>query len=171
MFSRETDTDRADWPLLQNGAINLFWKQELFEEARRALEGLNYEILMVDCRSGWQTFQDQISTALKWREQFGYAPWNGNLDAFNDGLRDFPFGPSKQSALALRGFHVLVEEARDRADTVLDMLEYAARDHLLWSNVLIVLVQTDDPRYQCAPVGARHANWNRREWMDSNRGL
>ena len=171
MFSRETDTDRADWPLLQNGAVNLFWKQELFEEARRALEGLDYEILAIDCRSGWHAFQHQISAMLKWREQFGYAPWNGNLDAFNDGLRDFPFGPPKQSALALEGFHVLVEEARDRADAVLDMLEYAARDHLLWSNALVVLVQTDDPRYKCAPVGARRANWNRRECLDSNRGL
>ena len=63
----------------------------------------------------------------------------------------------------------MVKEGRDHADAILDMLEYAARDHLLWSCALIVLVQTDDPAYECEPIGGRRANWNGREWFATDR--
>ncbi|HEX7693257.1 MAG TPA: hypothetical protein VF409_02135 [Sphingomonas sp.] len=100
MFGDEADLKRADWPLLQDGAVNLFRRIDIFEETQGALAVLGYDVLAVDCRSGWSAFQDQISLVLRWQEQFGYAGWNGNLNALNDALRYFPFGPSKRSALA-----------------------------------------------------------------------
>ena len=112
-----------------------------------------------------------MSSALKWQEQFGYEPWTGNLNALNDGMRYYPFGPSGRSALVLTGFHHLVAADCERAHIILDIIETAARDHLLEAKLLIALVQTDDPRYSCSDIGGRNARWNSREWLDANRGL
>jgi hypothetical protein len=171
MFTSEVDFARADWPLLRNGAVNLFWKPEVLKEARRELEYLDYEIADVSCGTQVPSFEVQMSRVLRWREQFGYEPWAGSLDAFNDGMKYFPFGPSGRCALVLSGFHHLVAAAPERAHTLLDVIESAARDHLLEARLLIALVQTDDPRYSCQDIGCRHASWNHREWPNASRGL
>ena len=154
MFTSKSDFDRADWQLLRDGAVTLFWKPEILADARNDLIGLDYEVSEVSCGA---SFEGQMSRALKWEEHFGYAPWTGSLDAFNDGMRYYPFGPSGRSAF-LTGFHQLVAADRERAHTILDILEKAARDHLLEAKLLIALVQTDDPLYSCSAIGARHAN-------------
>lgn len=69
------------------------------------MTGLDYEIWEVSCGAQVPSFESQMSSALKWQEQFGYDPWTGNLDALNDGMRYYPFGPSGRSALVLAGFH------------------------------------------------------------------
>ncbi|WP_162245690.1 barstar family protein [Brevundimonas sp. Root1279] len=171
MFTSEADFERADWPLLQNGAVNLFWKPEILADARGELAGLDYEISEVSCGAEVPSFEVQLSNALKWQEQFGYEPWTGNLDALNDGLRYYPFGPSGRSALVLTGFHHLVAADSERAHVILDIIETAARDHLLNAKLLIALVQTDDPGYSCPDIGGRNASWNGREWLNANRGL
>jgi hypothetical protein len=103
--------------------------------------------------------------------QFGYGPWNGNLNALNDGFRGYPFADAGRSALVLEGFHGLVAMDGDFAHQVLDIIERQARNHLLLGKILICLVQTDDNRYNCAAIGCRSANWNPREWLNADRGL
>lgn len=171
MFRDDDDVNRADWPLLQNGAVNLFWRLEILDDAQRALRLLDYDIAEIACHSGWSDFAPQMSSVLRWEDQFGYTPWTGNMDAFNDGLRGYPFGPSSRSAVIMRGFDKLVEEDPDGSRILLDILETSARDHLLWSRLLVVLIQTNDNRYDCGPIGARSAQWNTREWRDSDRSL
>jgi hypothetical protein len=171
MFKDEADFDRPDFRLLQNGAVNLFWRPEVLSEARQALSSLDYEIAEVSCCVEVPSFEAQMSRALRWKEQFGYEPWTGNLDALNDGMRYLPFGPSGRSALVLIGFHRLVAADSNRAHSILDIIESAARDHLLWGNTLIALVQTDDARYSYPPIGCRRVNWNPAEWQDASRGL
>jgi len=112
-----------------------------------------------------------MSSLLRWDEQFGYSPWNGNLDAFNDGLSGYPFPPSNKAVLALVGFHSLVRANKNSSDVVLDLLEYHSRQFLLFSKRLIVLVQTDDNRFLPPLAGGRTPQWNREEWMGQNRGL
>ena len=171
MFRELEDLNRADWPLLRNGAVNLFWCPEVLDEARAALRLLDYEVAEISCQSGWSDFATQMSSVLRWQDQFGYAPWTGNLDAFNDGLRGYPFAGSNRAVIILRGFNALVEEDPEQSRGLLDVLEASARDHLLWSRTLIVLVQTDDNRFESGPTGARAAQWNEREWLNANRGL
>lgn len=112
-----------------------------------------------------------MSSVLKWQELFGYESWSGNLNALNDGMRYYPFGPSRRSALVLTGFHHLVAVDSERAQIILDIIERAARDHLLEAKLLITLVQTDDPGYSCSDLGGRGASWNNREWLAADRGL
>jgi hypothetical protein len=171
MFTSEADFQRADWPLLQNGAVNLFWNPVVLAETQKALASLEYEIAEVLCGTRKPSFEVQMSSVLKWGDQFGYEPWNGNLDAFNDALRYYPFGPSGRAALVLSGFHYLVASDPKRAHVILDLIESAARNHLLEARLLIVLVQTDDPQFSCPDIGCRNANWNHHEWSVASRGL
>ena len=106
MFT-DADMDRADWRLLQEGAVSLFWKPQVLDAAKDDLKQLGYEILDIECGHGVEHFRAQVSLALRWEEQFGYSPWTGNLDALNDALREYPAPASGRSALALLGFHAL----------------------------------------------------------------
>ena len=161
----------ADLELMQYAAVNLFWRRAALDNAQRALAALSYDVRVVDCEKGWASFQAQLSSLLRWEEQFGYSPWNGNLDALNDGLSGYPFPGNNKSALALVGFHQLVRGNKRSSSVVLDLLEYQSRQHLLFSKRLVVLVQTDDNRFVPPSVGGRAPRWNREEWMDKNRGL
>ena len=171
MFDSDDYLDRPDWPLLQNGAVNLFWDARVLADAKKMLAGLNYDISTISGAGGLSDVYIPFSTLLRWEEQFGYAQWNGNLNAFNDALSGYPFGASKRSALILTSFHAIVADDRSASHAILDMLEAHARDHLLFGNILIVLVQTDDSRFECPEIGGRRANWNRRESLPKDRGL
>lgn len=171
MFETEADFQRADWPLLQNGAVHLFYSPEVLFETRLSLAELGYEESEIVFGSKAPGFNAQMSMALKWQEQFGYAFWNGSLDALNDGMRHFPFGPSGRNALIFTGFHHFTSKSPETAHAVLDIIECAARDHLLSGRLLLALVQTNDNRYVCPPVGARRVDWNPREWTNRDRGL
>jgi len=171
MFLTDADHDRADWPLLQNGAVHLFWSREVLSETRKNLVELGYEESEFEFGGKAPGFHAQMSRALKWRDQFGYDFWNGNLDALDDGMGHFPFGPSGRSALIFLGFHHFTSKSPETAHAVLDIIESAARDHLLSGRLLIALVQTDDNRYACPPVGARRVDWNPGEWLERDRGL
>ncbi|MGV9663746.1 hypothetical protein [Nocardia niigatensis] len=42
---------------------------------------------------------------------------------------------------------------------------------MLAGEQLIALVQSNDPRFALAPVGATPVIWNDAEWLNSHRGL
>lgn len=53
MFSFEEDLNsRADWALLQNGAVNLFWQMDVLDEAQQALSELDYDIARISGAKG-----------------------------------------------------------------------------------------------------------------------
>jgi Barstar (barnase inhibitor) len=163
MFTEADCQGRPDWPLLQNGAVNLFRDSEILARARADLASLGYELAEISCRGSRSSFERQFSDLLRWEDQFGYAPWSGNLNALNDGMRDYPFGASERSALVIDGFHLLASEDAAYAHGLLDILESAARDHLLFGRMLVALIQTDDRSYYAPGLGARCASWNSRE--------
>ncbi len=170
MFTTDADFERADWPLIKDGAVSLFWSPTVLAETQRELALIGYEIAVVTCREGQGTFREQFSEVLKWGEQFGYASWGGNLNALEDAFCSYPFGSSGRSALVLDGFHALVAEDKTTAEVVLDMIERWSRNHLIQGKILLGLVQTDDNRYEPV-IGSRRPNWNLREWLGLRRGL
>lgn len=163
--------NRADWPLLQDGAVSLFWRPEVLDDTRRALDALGYEVSDISGVSGWPHFIEKLSSVLRWQEQFGYAPWTGNLNALNDAMGGYPFGAANQSALIIRDFDILVGEDAEGSQGLLDVLESAARDHLLWGRTLVILIHTNDNRYYSGPIGDRPARWHPREWLNRDRDL
>jgi hypothetical protein len=102
------DETHSDYSLLQNGAVNLFWRKEPFEKSLNELRKLGYTLISIRFES-IESFLVQLSEGLRWHDQFGYAPWTGNLDALNDSLRDPPsFSPSGCLAICIEDFDKLV---------------------------------------------------------------
>ena len=98
-----------------------------------------------------------MSLVLKFKEQFGYDEWTGNLDALNDAFRCLDTDPETGLVLCFLRYDLLKAENPQLADGVLDMIERNSRDHLLFGRRLLALVQSDDPRIQFHPLGARAA--------------
>lgn len=109
-----------------------------------------------------------MSVALKWEQQFGYQ-WQGNLDAFNDGLIDEPFSTAPDSAICVENFHRLVAEDREWARDFLDIIADNSRSYLLSGKHLICLIQTDDGNFDPGRLGGLEPQWNSREWLTKNR--
>ncbi|MGI9381635.1 MAG: hypothetical protein ACR2PO_00650 [Methyloligellaceae bacterium] len=162
--------DRFDWDLLQNGAINLYFKPAVLEEAIAALEQLGYHVIRLRFDTEKQ-FEADITTALKWEEQFGYAPWNGDLNALNDGFRGQPFHSADDTAFCIENFQACVALNDYWATGLLDIMARTSRDYLLFGKRLIFLIQTDDPEFDREGLGGTSTHWNEAEWLNSARGL
>lgn len=169
VFSSEK-TDRYDWRLLHWGAVNLYWRMEIFESDIAELVELNYRIIRLRFDNASQ-FQNDLSAALKWREQFGYFPWTGNLNALNDGFKCEPLESADDNAICIENYNALVRDDEQLSVELLNMIEYHSRNYLLLGKRLIGLVQTNDPAFYCRNIGGRRANWNQAEWLNSARGL
>ncbi|BBF79579.1 hypothetical protein EM6_0147 [Asticcacaulis excentricus] len=169
MFSDALNLNGVDWPLLQNGAVNLFKNLTYFVDTQTDLKTAGYEVGYVDCHSGIKAFCAQLSDILNWSEQFGYDEWSGNLDALDDAFCTYPFSESGKSVLAFEAFDQIVNEDAYFASGILDVIERSSRNHLLFSRRLIALVQTNDPGYSCENIGGRSANWNPKEWFQADR--
>jgi hypothetical protein len=166
MIAPLADNDGPDWPLLQNGAVTLFFKPEVLEATCYELSRIGYEVARVRCREGTGKTLEDLSAALKWTAQFGgRRPSADNFPALRDGFRSFPFAPHNRAALAFDGFDQLLSNDPTFAIKMLDIIESTARDHLLVGCVLLGLVQTDDADFQCPSIGCRVPAWNPAEWL------
>jgi hypothetical protein len=166
----ENDGDRLDWDLLQNSAVTLYWRRELFERDVVWLKDHGYEVYLIDC-SGIEEFRAQITRVLRFQENYGYEPWTGNLDALNDAFRDLGFDGATGIAFCLVRIDLLAASDRYAAQALLDIIESHSRDYLLLGLRLLALAQSDDPKIQFDPIGARTAQWNREEWLNASRGV
>ncbi|WP_419901743.1 hypothetical protein [Kiloniella sp.] len=170
MIFKDEFSGRADWPLLQNGAVHLYWKPEVYEDAIQSLKTLNYRIMNIHYENIDQ-FKSDLSSSLKWQEQFGYSPWDGNLNALNDGIREEPFNSSDRNAICISNYQALASDDKYFAFKLLDLIARHSRDYLLFGKVLIGLIQTNDPNFRCEGIGGTQASWNLSEWKNSSRGL
>ncbi|MEM7243453.1 MAG: barstar family protein [Pseudomonadota bacterium] len=170
IFNQDDWKDRVDWPLFQNGAISLFFRKSIFDQTIGALKDLDYNFVDLDCSSE-ASFLSTISRGFLWEEQFGYELEEPNLDAINDGLRSPPFGPSNKLAICARDFEKMVKANETLALAFLDILENQSRNNLLFGQVLLGIIQTNDPRFQTGLLGGRPAMFNLKEWLDVNRGI
>ena len=164
MSPTDDDFKRADWLLLKNGAVTLFHKIDVWRDQIVSLSALGYRIIEI-VYSGFDQFVLEVSAALRWKDQFGYEPWTGNLDALNDAFRDPPFEEGKHLALAISNFDALVRDEAATAEAFMDFLERQSRQELLRGRCLVGLLQTNDADYASPTIGgvAPRLNWN--EWL------
>ncbi|MEM9104020.1 MAG: barstar family protein [Pseudomonadota bacterium] len=170
MVFKSTDEDRIDYGFLRDGAVNLYFRKHLFEKAISELEKLGYKVFRIRFES-FQQFRSELSDVLSWELQFGYKHWDGNLDTLNDGLRNVSFIFDKDSVLCIEDFHVFSKLDDHSATELLDILERASRDCLMFGKRFFSLVQTDDPHFSRENLGGNATKWNDAEWLDSARGL
>ena len=157
--------ERADWELIAEGAVTLFWRKPQFEKCKNDLRLLDYRMVEIVCTNR-KEFAGDLGSGLGWKEQFGYEPWDGNLNALNDGLRYPPFGSTGCLALCFERFDRLVAESPQLADGILDVVELQSRNQLLKGRRLLAIVQTNDGSFSTQNLGGRQARWNRAEWLN-----
>jgi hypothetical protein len=166
-FFREEDLNCLDWRLLQNGFVNLYWRQNYLHEDVRHLRELGYKILQFDC-SSWKTIQDcaqDLNSKLN-------IEWRGNsMDALNDLLADVDIPAENGLVLAFSKFDFFSKLQPRESWVVLDILASNGRWHLLFGRRLICMLQVDNSTFEFRPVGAQPVLWNPREALYKNRGL
>ena len=151
-----------DFHLLKNGPATLYHRQEVLDDTVATLAGLGYLVHRFDARA-WVTRAD-FAAAVKDELDFpGY--FGGNLDAFDDCLRDvaaFEYGADRDSAgtvLVFTGYDTFTARDPRAAQSILDIIAGNARLGLLYGHRMICLVQSDDPDLRFAPVGATPVEW------------
>jgi hypothetical protein len=152
----------ADFHLLKNGPVTLYHRQEVLEDAVATFAGLGYLVHRFDTR-GWGTravFAAAVKQELDFPDHFG-----GNLDAFNDCLRDvaaYSYGADRDTAgtvFVLSGYDTFAAVDRRAAQAVLDMIADNARVGLLHGHRMACLVQSNDRAIRFDPVGATPVGW------------
>jgi hypothetical protein len=79
----DKDTDRLDWQLMQNGAVTLYFQPAILKADLTWLREKGYAVQTIDSHD-LAGFQQQMSLAIQFKQQFGYDEWSGNLNALND---------------------------------------------------------------------------------------
>lgn len=170
VFRTEEERRRADFDLLRDAVVSLYWRGETFEDAKRDLRALDYRLFDIPAedRDGLIA---ELSAALRWQDLFGYEPWSGNLDALADAFYAVDFPAGEQVAFCIKGFHSLVLRDSRFALGLLDVISRGARTQLLHGRRVLALVQTDDAEFNTDDLGGMPARWNDREWFNADRGL
>jgi len=165
---RENEYQRLDYELLKSGPITSYFDRRVLAEDTRWLREHGYVVDAFDAGTwvGKDQALQELAKALEFPDYFG-----GNLDALNDCLSTLRIPIDSGRAVVLERFDRLYASERDWAWNLLDIFAVQSRTHLLFGGRLIVRLQSDDPRLSVAPVGANPVTWNRREWMNKNRGL
>ncbi len=161
---------RADWPFIQNGAVTLFLKEKVLDEAVQTMIREGYAVHHIDCGTEAGMMRD-FSRALRWNEQFGYEPEQLNLNALNDAVCCEPCEERPRIVLVLNRFAGFLKWGKESAHEVLDIIEYQSRNHLLFGERLLAFVRINDPNFRTEKLGGRPAIWNRAEWFMKSRGI
>jgi hypothetical protein len=167
IFNRD-QLDRVDWPILKSGPITMYWNQEILNEDCRGLSALGYKIYTVDCR-GWKSSGDALrglGKALEFPDYYGQ-----NLDALDDCLYDLDVPDDGGTAIVLMGFGGFAALEPKVTWHVLDILAARSQSFMLFGQRLAILLQSDDATLGFDRVGGTIVDWNRREWLNKNRGL
>ena len=102
-----------------------------------------------------------------------------NLDALWDCLSAMSIPDEGGALLVLDGFNgyakncgaVPTHSGKPEAEVILDILASASRYFSLTGKRFITLVQSDDPWMRFERLGGASTQWNRREWLNKNRGV
>jgi hypothetical protein len=164
----DDDQDRLDWMLLRDGAVTFYFRRSFFDADAAWLKNNGYAVHVVDCTDR-SRFEWEMTRVLKFKENFGYEPWKGNLDALNDGFYCLEFGTLAGIALCLNRFDMLFANDPRLATGVLDVIESNSRTFMLTGQRLLALVQTDEPLIRIGPLGGHEPHWNENEWSIESR--
>jgi RNAse (barnase) inhibitor barstar len=167
---REITEQTLDYRVLRDGGISLYRNLTFLDEDTRLLAGVGYRVVSIDCTK-WisiTAMHDSISAALQFPDYYGR-----NLHALNDCLRDdILIGEECGLLLNLLSFPNGNPEAKGLpAEAILDIATRAIREHMLAVRRFLAFVQTENPWTSFEKLGGVSAIWNRREWLNRDRGL
>lgn len=157
---------RLDYQLMQDGPCILFYRQHVLDETVSWLRTHDYLIYTLDC-STWQNVDDAheaLSATLNFPDYYGR-----NLAALNDCLSDLEVPQESGVAIVFLHYHKFAKKEPEVANAILDIIATQSRYFLLFGEILMALVQSDNPRIAFEPVGCTSVTWNPAEWLTSKR--
>lgn len=159
---------RLDYELLRHGGLTLYYNEILLQNDLDWLQAEQYQIHQFSC-DRWDSEDDFHKDVSRQLDFPGY--YGENLDAFRDCMAYVEIPDQGGMVLVFRKVNTLSAPMDDTMWRILDILACTMYDDLLFGRRLIVLLQSDDPEIEIAPVGARGVYWNCKEWLCSDRGL
>jgi len=172
----ESPYNELDYQMLQNGSVCLYCSRTYLEEDVDWLVRNGYLIYRLDCT----TWTSEAAMHESLQDVFSFPEYYGkNLNALWDCMIDLLVPERGGVAVVLGSYDVFTggpgssraSGERTAAEAILGIMASASRLMLLTGKRLITLVQSDDPRIQFSGLGSVSAQWNRREWLNSDRGL
>jgi len=174
--ANEVLDQRLDWTVLRDGGVALYWRSEILADDLLWFGSNGYHIVSFEA-ANWLTedqMHDSFKAGLSFPDYYGK-----NLDALNECMCDDLVVPDAGGlVLVLNHYDHFAKVNLDAgssgkkiADVVLDIFAGATRYHMLFGRRLLILVQSDDAWIQFGRLGGMAASWNRREWLNKNRGL
>jgi hypothetical protein len=144
----------------------MYWQTEGLDADLEWLAKHGYRLYRFNCER-WSSDEDALTELGARLDLADYGNWN----AFSDCLADLDVPIDGGAVIVLMRYDRFAKKCPATAHAILDICANNARIFMLFGQRLATLVQSDDPRLSFDLVGATPVMWNRREWMDSQRGL
>lgn len=156
------------WELVRHGPVTLFYKHQIIEETSDYLRLNGYLVYEFDCNNygDKETILAAIASALGVIQDYDMSP---NLNGFVDYMRDLVVPYEGGLALVFHHFDAFNRDNPQFAHHLLDILAEHYHQNLLFGRRFITLVHSTDSQLQLDPIGAFHAHWNAKEFLDKNR--
>jgi len=172
----ETEQNALDFVALREGGITKYLRQDYLGEDIAWLELAGYKVVRLACEE-WSSEHDMhasLSSALSFPDYYGM-----NLNALDEVITEIEVPTVGGVALVLLSYdqfahgpgRPLEASQYHLAEALLDILSRASHEFLLTGRRFLTLVQSNDPRLSFPKLGGRAPGWNRKEWLNRNRGL
>jgi hypothetical protein len=170
------DENALDYQVLRDGSVSLYRNLLILEEDLQWFRQRRYRIYRMDCTT-W-TSEAALHESLQTTFMFP-AYYGKNRNALWDSMSDLDIPDDGGVTIVLSSYDVYANGAgaapspsgTTAAEALLDIFATTSRSMLLIGKRLITLVQSSDPSIRFGKLGGNEPSWNRREWLDKDRGL
>lgn len=159
---------RLDYLILREGSIYLYFHHSALDESISWLKENGYQLDEFDTEK-WKTeelMHEDFASKLSFPEYYGK-----NLDALNDCMSDVEIPFDSGRAIVFRGYDTFNSRFPRTAQIVLDIFDEASRQHMVFGERFVGLVQSNDPAIRFDQTGRYSARWNAHEWLNTSRGV
>jgi Barstar (barnase inhibitor) len=172
----QDDDNTLDYQVLRDGSVSLYRNLLILEEDLQWFRQRRYRIYRMDCTT-W-TSEAALHESLQTTFMFP-AYYGKNRNALWDSMSDLDIPDDGGVTIVLSSYDVYANGAgaapspsgTTAAEALLDIFATTSRSMLLIGKRLITLVQSSDPSIRFGKLGGNEPSWNRREWLDKDRGL
>ena len=132
----------TDFFLMRDGPVSVTSDAELWRAGAEWLAGARgfqaHHWTLADENS----FHAEVSRTLKWKHQFGYSTWSGNLDALNDGASGLYLLKADRLLVTVRDGQRLKNWFGSKTSAIWEIFVDAARLNLMFGVGVLVWVHT-----------------------------
>jgi len=154
-----------DFEILKNGPINKYYKNSVLDLDVNWFIENRFDVYDINVKN-WnkKNFHKELKSNLNFPDYYGE-----NLNAFNDCLGDMNIPRYKGVVLVFRQYDEFINNARQSAEAILDIIAQESRVWLLNGQKLIALIQSNDPNLELPKLGGINPIWNSAEWFNDDR--